>query len=82
MVGAILALAQNRITQKDFYEMLTIPSLNSWSSHAIVPSPCGLYLCNVEYDPVELQRSIDEKLKEIKSNFENEFSERFTRKEE
>lgn len=82
MVGAILALAQNRITHKDFYEMLTIPSLNSWSSHAIVPSPFGLYLCNVEYDSAELQSAINEKLKEIENNFENEFFERFTRKEE
>lgn len=81
MVGAILALAQNRISHKDFYEMLTVPSINSWLSHAIVPSPCGLYLCNVEYDSAELQAAIDEKYAEIKNNFEYEFFERITRKE-
>lgn len=49
MVGTLIAAGEGRITERDIYEMLTIPSKHSWN-HAIVPTPSyGLYLVNVEY---------------------------------
>lgn len=80
MVGAILAVAQNKISRKEFYEMITIPSEKSWPARVVVPSSAGLYLCNVEYSSNEIQEAIDEKYQELVNNFgENEFFERITR---
>lgn len=50
IVAVILAVAQNRITHRDVYEMLTIPSKNSWCPEAVVAPAHGLYLCQVDYD--------------------------------
>lgn len=66
MVSVILAAALGKITIKDVYEMLTIPSRFSWCPQASVIEPHGLYLCGVGYDTNELQSAIDEKLKDLK----------------
>lgn len=50
MVGVILAVAQNRLRQRDAYEMLTIPSMHSWCPQASAAPAFGLYLTRVEYD--------------------------------
>lgn len=54
IVAVIIAAGQNRITLKDVYEMITIPSPNSWCSQSSVVPPYGLYLCKVDYDPEDL----------------------------
>lgn len=49
MVGALIAVGEGKMSQRDIYEMLTIPSHNSWN-HNVCPAPAsGLYLVNVEY---------------------------------
>lgn len=50
IVAVILGVAQDRLTIRDVYEMLTIPSKHSWSSKVPVAPAHGLYLCQVEYD--------------------------------
>lgn len=50
MVGVILAVAQNRLRQRDAYEMLTIPSMHSWCPQASAAPAFGLYLTRVDYD--------------------------------
>ncbi|XP_055638119.1 tRNA pseudouridine synthase-like 1 isoform X2 [Toxorhynchites rutilus septentrionalis] len=60
MVGAWIAAAEERISERDIYEMLTIPSQNSWCDRAVVAPAYGLYLCQVEYNPTDLEFSQDE----------------------
>ncbi|XP_058816544.1 tRNA pseudouridine synthase-like 1 [Topomyia yanbarensis] len=60
MVGAWIAAAAGRITERDVYEMLTIPSSHSWCDQSVVVPAYGLYLCHVEYDPADLSISLDE----------------------
>lgn len=56
MVGILLAVSQGQLTQRDIYEMLTIPSKHSWCNEA-KPAPAhGLYLVNVDYDADELSK--------------------------
>lgn len=50
LVGVILAVAQGRLANRDVYEMLTIPSMNSWCPRASAAPAYGLYLVNVAYD--------------------------------
>ncbi|XP_041775866.1 tRNA pseudouridine synthase-like 1 [Anopheles merus] len=54
MVGAWVAAAEGRITERDIYRMLTVPSQNSWCSNVFVAPAYALYLCHVEYDPIDL----------------------------
>ncbi|XP_049534644.1 tRNA pseudouridine synthase-like 1 [Anopheles darlingi] len=54
MVGAWVAAAEGRITERDIYRMLTVPSQVSWCSNVFVAPAFGLYLCRVEYDPNDL----------------------------
>lgn len=49
MVGVLLAAGNGLLSQRDVYEMLTIPSKHSWSYKASPASSSGLYLTNVEY---------------------------------
>lgn len=58
MVAVLIAVAQNRITLKDVYEMITIPSPNSWCSQASVVPPYGLYLCKVDYNPEDFIKKL------------------------
>lgn len=55
IVATLIAVAYSRITKKDVYEMLTIPSKYSWNSRIAVVPPYGLYLCKVNYDPNDLK---------------------------
>lgn len=52
-MAAIIAAAEGRISKRDVYEMLTIPSKHSWIVSAAMAPAYGLYLSNVEY-PAEL----------------------------
>lgn len=54
IVGCLVSVACNRVTLKDVYEMLTIPSKESWHPKAVVAPPFGLYLCKVHYDEADL----------------------------
>ncbi|XP_054731892.1 tRNA pseudouridine synthase-like 1 [Anastrepha obliqua] len=55
MVGALLALATGRIDERSLYQMLTIPSKNSWDHRVLLSPPFGLYLCRVYYDEKDLK---------------------------
>lgn len=47
MMAALIAVGEGKISKRDIYEMLTIPSKHSWS---LTPIPdYGLYLVDVEY---------------------------------
>ncbi|XP_017028714.1 tRNA pseudouridine synthase-like 1 isoform X1 [Drosophila kikkawai] len=49
IVGTLIALGSGRINEKDIYQMLTIPSKNSWDHRIHLAPACGLYLCRVHY---------------------------------
>lgn len=58
MVGALIAVGNGKINQRDIYEMLTIPGKKSWNFRvAPAPSP-GLWLTNVEYPNEVLAKHI------------------------
>lgn len=66
MVGALVAAAEGKVTQRDIYEMLTIPSHHSWNQKIAPVPPHGLYLVNVEY-PEEI---FSEQIEKFVSNNE------------
>lgn len=49
IVGALVAAAKGRITERDLYEMLTIPSKESFHKKIKPAPPNGLYLANIEF---------------------------------
>ncbi|XP_016934290.3 tRNA pseudouridine synthase-like 1 [Drosophila suzukii] len=49
IVGALIALGNGRIDERCLYQMLTIPSKNSWDHRVLLAPACGLYLCRVHY---------------------------------
>ncbi|KAI8039362.1 tRNA pseudouridine synthase-like 1 [Drosophila gunungcola] len=49
IVGALIALGSDRIDERCIYQMLTIPSKNSWNHRVLLAPACGLYLCRVHY---------------------------------
>ncbi|XP_017057815.1 tRNA pseudouridine synthase-like 1 isoform X2 [Drosophila ficusphila] len=49
IVGALIALGSGRIDERCIYQMLTIPSKNSWDHRVLLAPACGLYLCRVHY---------------------------------
>lgn len=51
MVGTLIAAGNGRITLKDVYEMVTIPSKFSWNIKIQPADSSALYLTNVEYLP-------------------------------
>lgn len=55
MVGVILAVAQNRLRMSDAYDMLTVPSMQSWCPQASAAPAYGLYLVRVAYDERDKQ---------------------------
>ncbi|XP_068142316.1 tRNA pseudouridine synthase-like 1 [Drosophila tropicalis] len=60
IVGTLLALGTGKIDEKCIYQMLTIPSKNSWEPRILLAPACGLYLCQVHYkdrDPPQDQSS-------------------------
>jgi len=71
IVGVLIAVAQGKLTKKDVYELITIPSSQNWPSLVQVMPPHGLYLCEVRYRPEEIEK--------IRSY--NESFEKFTRQQ-
>lgn len=51
MIGTLVAAAKGRLTQHEIYEMLTIPSQQSFSNKINVAPSHGLYLTNIEFRP-------------------------------
>lgn len=49
MVGALIAAGEGKLTKRDIYEMLTIPSHHSWKHFIRLAPAHGLYLANVDY---------------------------------
>lgn len=50
MIGTLIAVALNQINEKDIYEMLTIPSKNSWNQRVGIAPPFALYLYKIHYN--------------------------------
>lgn len=65
IVGTLIAVAEGKTTERDVYEMLTIPSKHSWRSGIKVAPAYGLYLTQVVYP-------MDSKSFEIGDKLENE----------
>lgn len=59
-IQKLAKVAQERLTIRDVYEMLTIPSKNSWSAKASVVPAHGLYLCQVEYNEKDKEFPVGE----------------------
>ncbi|XP_065359712.1 tRNA pseudouridine synthase-like 1 [Calliphora vicina] len=55
MVGALVAVATNRINEKCMYEMITIPSKHNWDPRILLAPAFGLYLCRVHYNEDDLK---------------------------
>lgn len=55
MVGALVAVATNRINEKCLYEMLTVPSKYTWDPRILLAPAFGLYLCRVHYNEEDLK---------------------------
>lgn len=49
IVSILINVANGKLTNRDVYEMLTIPSKHSWKISALVPA-YGLYLANITYE--------------------------------
>lgn len=64
IIGTLVAAAEDKLTEKDVYEMLTIPSKYSWRRIIVVP-PHGLYLTHVEYPKEWKTLKIDESQKKL-----------------
>jgi tRNA U38,U39,U40 pseudouridine synthase TruA len=54
MVGALISVAEGRVSVEEIRYMLENPSKHSWNKRIIVVPPYGLYLMDVEYDPLEM----------------------------
>lgn len=50
IIGTLVCHGQGKISEKDLYEMLTIPSKYNWIPKIPVAPPYGLYLAKVDYD--------------------------------
>lgn len=60
IIGALCAVAEGKIVERDIYEMLTIPSYRMWDDLAerklIQTAPaCGLYFIGLNYRPEEVR---------------------------
>uniref|UniRef100_A0A8D8CFJ3 tRNA pseudouridine synthase n=2 Tax=Culex pipiens TaxID=7175 RepID=A0A8D8CFJ3_CULPI len=60
MVGAWIAAAEARITERDVQQMLTVPAKSSWCDQAVVAPAYALFLCQVEHDPADFEFRHDE----------------------
>lgn len=49
LVGTLVAVAKGRITHRELYEMLTIPSQKSFSNKICVAPAHGLFLADIEF---------------------------------
>ena len=57
IVGTLIALGAEKVTEKDVITMLQVPSHHSWNSKIVPAVANGLYLEKVEYDPIELEEN-------------------------
>lgn len=55
IIGTLVCHGLGKISEKDIYEMLTIPSKYNWIPKIPVAPPYGLYLAKVDYDLESLQ---------------------------
>lgn len=58
MVAVLIAVGEGRMTKRDVYEMLTIPSRKNWfdmkKKHSLKMAPAhALYFTGIEYKPME-----------------------------
>lgn len=67
MVGALISVAAGHTSVEDIRYMLENPSERSWDNRIIVVPPHGLYLTDVEYDPLELAMS-QETVEQVRGN--------------
>lgn len=51
IVGTLVAVAKGRLSQRELYEMLTIPSQQSFNNKVCVAPANGLYLTDIEFRP-------------------------------
>lgn len=67
MVGALVALGQKKITEKDITFMFEVPSHLNWNTHISSVPSMGLHLLNLEYDEEELRHCTisDERYEEM-----------------
>lgn len=49
IMGSLVAVAKGKITQRDLYEMLTIPAQHSFCNRITVAPSHALYLANIEF---------------------------------
>lgn len=54
-MSALIGAAERKISKRDVYEMLTIPSKHSWIPSIPMAPGHGLYLKNVEYRAESLE---------------------------
>ncbi|XP_069683698.1 tRNA pseudouridine synthase-like 1 [Periplaneta americana] len=54
IVGALIAVAKGHISVEEVRYMLENPSKDSWNNKIVVVPPHGLYLVDVEYDPLDM----------------------------
>uniref|UniRef100_A0A1A9W4L1 tRNA pseudouridine synthase n=1 Tax=Glossina brevipalpis TaxID=37001 RepID=A0A1A9W4L1_9MUSC len=60
MIGSLIAVATNRITEKSLYEMLTIPSKHNWDHRVLLSPAFGLYLYRVHYNEKDMEFPIND----------------------
>lgn len=53
MVAVMLAVAENRLSLQEVYEMLTIPSHKYWPKFVGTAPAHPLFLCKIEMKPAE-----------------------------
>lgn len=70
IVGTLISVGYGRHNKKDVYELITIPGTHIWPSNIQQAPACGLYLCEVLYQPEELKliKEYNESLIENSSN--------------
>lgn len=62
IVGTLVAAAKGKITQRDIYEMLTIPSQRSFCKQINVAPAHGLYLADIEFREKCLTNEMEKQL--------------------
>jgi tRNA U38,U39,U40 pseudouridine synthase TruA len=68
MVGALISVAEGNISVEEIQYMLENPSKHSWNNKITVVPPYGLYLTQVEYDPLELMMPQEKAEQDHKNN--------------
>lgn len=68
----LLAVANQKLTKRDVYEMLTIPSKHSWRPELRLIGPHGLYLADIVYYENTKNFSNDENVVEMRTDDDEE----------